>query len=335
MKSAVHQQRRKPSACDWIDLVVLGRFREAADQLAKSGSTPHSPDDVMALLGLSPNRREIDGAVAPIDFQLTFDWCFEPEAKALAEHGTLPAQQPSVAVREMLQLVEAIANLVPDLESWVLRATLLRGHLKHLDELSLEPDPGLVNSFLSQPPKEGLTLCDVLADTRLNAPVGNDDDALIGQKDAVRNLLGTAALAHCPAILACASPAPGPWMLEAIDLHSRHRKGRLKPESFRSTLQVLKDKGVDLAKPFHIGSICGTLLHRLAQSDHPDKIQALQVALEEGCDPRVPNERGWLAHRYMDQSHEKDAWLTVERSHLARQAAVAALTDMNPTKNSP
>lgn len=241
-----------------------------------------------------------------------------------------------------VELLDELAEVEdPTREAWLARAITLQHYLRSIDERGLTADTAFVDAMLTRPYGPGKTLLQSMLDVASTWKDHHRDSRM-----AVSELVMAAGATHCVPALRALAPviaalqrredASSGALLKAVAMagdkdSAMARHSRLVPEAFRQSLQLLKALGVELNAPFEDEwrktAAQSTLLHALAESDHPDMCAALVVALEEGCDPTVRNGRKWLASSSVANPRTKQRWLEIERSHAARQQAQAALAD--------
>lgn len=220
-------------------------------------------------------------------------------------------------------------------QPWVVRAHVLLKYLDWINDEHHSADPVFVEAMFHGNPKKGPTLAQVFNDPKL---FESEDVDVIGT---LSGLIYRAGASHCACVLAgaggyIAAMTPGNQgsLIECVAMAGRKpdHKARLNTEDFRDSLRALESVGLDVYGPIRVAGngkqVRSTLLHALAESQHKDTCSAMVVALEEGADPHVRNERNWLAASCVSNKDRKQQWALIEKSFLARKAAQAAVCEI-------
>lgn len=223
----------------------------------------------------------------------------------------------------------------PPQAPWVARAKTLCSYLTAIDAASKRFDPEFVQGMLHGHPKSGPTLAQVLSDPLYFESENNDTVGTLA------GLVSRASASHCAQLLISAKT-----YMQSMALHHQHslikcvalcnggpgRNASLHSEDFQHTLQIFQASGVDVMGVFESVSkdkvVQSTLLHALAESSHPDKLEALMGALQEGADPMLRNSRGRRPSSSVTDKALRAQWVGVENSFLARQAALDAIAQI-------
>lgn len=277
------------------------------------------------------NPRVIGGHVLPLP--MAIDVCLET-ALSIEARG----EESRVFHQPLLDLMATVARLSTSISEPPATMTLsvktaqmaLLSHSIGLskDLPSCRWSPNFVQSMLDLPDESGGTL----------------RDAIAREIDLSRPLLGLvrmAAQAHCPPVLdasrlalAVNAETDGPCVLNHVLARAAlmDRSGPFVAENFKGTLAALVQAGGQVTSQFpdfHTNSST-TLLHGIAAwSRHSDRLSALVLALDAGCDPNARNYRNRRASACIKDLSQRAEWVGIERSHLARRSALAALSDID------
>lgn len=181
---------------------------------------------------------------------------------------------------------------------------------------------------------------------------GRQSPALTGsharlRSSAVVDLLVAALNGHRLEVLEAAKP-----LLEQVARHGSVLGGQLTRERVlieaarlpqrklfladdcRRTLGLLQETGFDLRAPIVTlldrrgRRSVSSLLHNLACSRHPCRVDAMAVALEAGARPEIHDSQRKTPHALLDNEADKIRWRDLVASHHARAAADSALNDL-------
>lgn len=250
--------------------------------------------------------------------------------------------------RPLVELVGTVSRLVETLDAETLQAvpTAQRAQmalLSHSIGLSRNfPNgrwsPGFVQAMLDLP-------CDELG--ALRDALGRETELFTCHL----KLILMAAQAHCPPVievsrldlLGDSGEAFGARSLSHVLAHAAciDRTGPFVAADFKETLATLARAGCNVAGPFadYHTSSATTLLHAIAAMPrHADRMAALVVGLDAGCDPEARNHRNRRASACVKDLSQRAQWVGIEKSHLARRSALAALAELDlagPPPHSP
>lgn len=130
-------------------------------------------------------------------------------------------------------------------------------------------------------------------------------------------------------VAACESDQP--WiskMVLKMAQHACHKTSQVAQPAFEACVRHMISCGCALEKlRFDNGN---TLLHCLAVSELTPRTAPVMMALTElGCDPKAKNANGRTPTTVMPKGPQREEWLTLLRSHEAREAATQSLFDID------
>lgn len=251
--------------------------------------------------------------------------------------STVQAGSMGAVAQGTVDLLAQARRLSQRQEAWWASANVLFHALKRMEDKDLPMHMAFARSVLDVTDRQGRSLAQALA--WLGTVV---DEAL---QRRLGPLALRAAASHCADLLQAlvpfmrASPQLHPALLRAVAMAGQEAQGtqRWSPVTaadFRASLHAVRNAGIDFTQTFveTVGAKpCRTsMLHLLAKSENPGHVDALIVALQEGCDPKLRDQHGRQARHLVSDPQDRRRWIAVETSFMAREEARAALRDLSP-----